>query len=63
MENRTLHNQETFIDYLLFIGYTPEEIERIGNRIAAQKGTKEDYELFYEYIATDEGLLKHINDL
>ena len=57
------HNKETFQEYLQFIGYTPVEIERIGNRIASQKGTKDDYGLFYEYIATNESLLKHINDL
>ena len=47
-----IHNKDTFIEWLLFVGYTPKEIERIGNRIGAQKGTKEDYNLFFEYLET-----------
>lgn len=47
-----LHNKDTFRDWLQFVGYTPKEIESIGTRIGAQKGTKEDYLLFWEYLET-----------
>lgn len=58
-----MHNKDTFRDWLLFVGYAPKEVENIGNRIGAQRGTKEDYNLFFEYLATKEDLLEHLYDL
>lgn len=60
MESRTLHNKETFRDWLQQIGYSAGEMERITKRLREQKGTHNDHTLYFEYLETKE--FKHLYD-
>lgn len=57
-----LHDKETFIDYLECLGYTSKEIRAITDRLIAQKMSRHDFDLFIQYIVTDEKLQKHFYD-
>lgn len=46
----TTHNKETFYDYLLFVGLDENEAAKTLNRIAKQKGKREDLLLFQYYL-------------
>lgn len=56
----TMHDKETFRDWLLFVGYTPIEMEQITKRLREQKGTYNDHALYDEYLETKD--LKHLYD-
>lgn len=58
-----MHNKDYFTDYLEMNGYTKKESSKICNRVGELKGTKRDYLLFYQYIATNGPLIKHLTDL
>lgn len=47
-----MHNKETFRDYLLFVGFHEAEIDTITERLIEQKGYKEDFLLFRDYLET-----------
>ena len=59
----TMHDKETFREYLQFIGIDKKEAAQIGKRIGAQAGTPNDYLYFGKYLEGKRQLHEHINDL
>lgn len=56
----TMHDKETFREYLQFIGYSSRQVEEIAGRLIQQEPHQEDYLLFQQYIAGKE--FKHLYD-
>lgn len=59
----TMHDKETFREYLQFIGIDKKEAAQISKRLRIQEGTRSDYQYFENYLEGKRQLHEHINDL
>lgn len=57
-----MHQQETFRDYLKSIGFRESGASEVMERLAHNRGDREDHILLQEYLTGKESLIKNLNN-
>lgn len=57
-----MHQQETFHDYLKSIGFRESGASEVMERLAHNRGDREDHILLQEYLTGKESLIKNLNN-